>query len=88
MATHIRCRNSECATRFFDIKLTACPDCGTVRHGYSSHLYTAALDGHLWKQAESADLVNKKYDHIRKGGQIPPTPRQRAEAKRIVADLM
>ena len=84
MATHIRCYRCRC---FFDIKLIDCPECGTRRHGYSSHLYTAALNSHLWKQAESADAQNKLVANMRAGREPDPPKWAKKAAKKIVADL-
>ena len=84
MATHIRCYRCR---NIFDIKLTVCPDCDTVRRGFSEHLHKSKLDNHLFRQAESADDLKRKYRAVRQGYQIPPTKAQRAAARQIVADL-
>lgn len=84
MATHIRCY--ECG-EFFDIKCPDCPECGQVRRGFSSHLHTAALNSHLWKQAETADRERKIAQAVRSGREPDPPKWARQQAKKIVADL-
>ena len=84
MATHIRCYRCR---SIFDIKLPVCPDCGTVRRGFSEHLHKSKLDAHLWAQAADADKTKRQYAAIRQGYQIPPTKAQRARAREIVANL-
>lgn len=84
MATHIRCFKCR---HIFDIKEMACPECGQVRRAFSSHLYRSMLDNDLYRKAEAADHTRAQFDHIRRGGQIPPTAAQKRQARQIVADM-
>lgn len=37
---------------FYEIRLLACPQCGTERYAVSAHLTTARLNNHLYAAAE------------------------------------
>lgn len=72
---------------WYDAKLRACSACGRSRYDFSSHLYTAKLNDHLYKAAESAEREKKQYRAIRQGYEIPPTKAQYKLARQLVADM-
>ncbi len=84
VASEVRC--NECRT-WFDAKIRACPECDTLRPGFSSHLYTSMLNNHLYSQAASAEKERSQYAAIQKGYEVPPTRNQRKLARQIVADM-
>ena len=63
-------------------------DCGVPSGaGANAHLYTAALNSHLYAQAESAEKERTLANQMARGYEPDPPKWARQKAKQIVADL-
>lgn len=67
-------RRCPICAHFYDKKLGPCPECGTPQGVYSSHLYTAKLNNHLYDMATQAETRRRQEDAIMAGAKNAPIP--------------